>query len=98
MQHPAHLLNTYARISSSNDANRCGMAALVGASFWGVLARLSRPAVRASRPSRAGTSAEGELLARTIRGACSSLWPKALRLNRRAGVGGGFGVGSQCEA
>ena len=73
------------------------MAALVGASFWDVPARLSRPAVRASRPSQAGT-AEGELLARTIRGACSTLWPKALRLNRRAGVGGGFGVGPQREA
>ena len=91
MQHPAHLLNTYARISSSNDANRCGMAALVGASFWGVLARLSRPAVRASRPPRPGP-AEGALFARTIRGT------RALRLNRRAAVGGGFGGGSECEA
>ena len=89
----SHLLaagSAYARMSSSNDANRCGMAALEDDAFRDV-PRLSRPAVRASRPPRPGP-AEGALFARTIRGT------RALRLNRRAGVGGGFGGGSECEA
>ena len=89
----SHLLPAgcaYARMSSSNDANRCGMAALEDA--FRDEPRLSRPAVSTeSSPPRAGP-AEGALFARAFRGT------RALRLNRRVEPGGGLGVGSECEA